>query len=184
MTKITDDISRSLVDGWCSISTEYAPNACILATRVGIEVLRYFGVPASAVSTALCVLNAEYITWQQAGSQEPLPPEAHSIGVDPAAVPTQPRYRGHLVLVTDDNTMIDLTLPQVNRPHKGIELQPLVARVPKDFRTNTSWFATKNAGCEVAYQPFDDRTYKEAPDWRNHKDLVGPLIRYIKETIS
>ena len=190
------ELSTALCEGWQRVTEEngYLPNVCILATRVAIETLRYFGVQAQELPVGLAVLNAEYVAWEQAGRPEPMPPTAHSIGVDPDADPTDERlatmggYMGHLVALTTDNVMIDLTLSQVNRPQKGIELGPLIVEVPGDFSTRKDWlYVLSNNRCEIAYQSRPDigTAYKDTADWRsNHKRLVGPMIRYIKKEID
>jgi hypothetical protein len=97
------------------------------------------------------------------------------------------RYDGHLVLLAhpqaarDEESdhggvLIDLTLHQASRPQKGIQLDPLIATVGKDFLYGGPYSTVVN-GCGVRYDYMpESMDWVFTPDWRD-TDRRVPIIR-------
>lgn len=189
---MTDPIGGLLFHGLRVLDGKYDVDkgACIAATRVAIEVLAHYGIAAKPLSVDLLVMNAasgvaaaEGRDWQNNVSggwtvaivrQQDVPPS---------------KWGGHLVAVTADE-IIDLSLPQANRPDRGIEVTP--SRLPLTGERRTGFLAgneqmvyTDPGGITLVYRARPrDRTYTTSPNWgaRDRADrarIVGEIIRAI-----
>lgn len=170
----------------------YEPSACILGTRVLIDVLAYFGVEGSALPVRVLVLN-------QAGAEQmekgiPIsewPDEAWSVGVDdrnpdnPTVEEARAKWRfpAHLV-VQANGYLLDPTADQMDRPQRGLRvLGSVAAQLPDDFFDGGYvGLHDPNTGTRMFYSPSPLRphTWKSAPDWtKDHKrkPLVAAAIK-------
>jgi hypothetical protein len=157
------------------------PSFCILATRVGISVLEYFGIRARPLSVSIQVANAEYVRLANAGLFDKMTREeleqsgAWCIYVGPDS--PGPEWPGHL-LIGIDRGAIDLNFGQFYRPAKHINVPSVAAFVGYD---NTRECGYNAYGCVITIRPLGDNRYLQAPDWRNqHPDIIGEIIRAMK----
>lgn len=184
----------ALATAWEKVAKDElaSPNACILAARVGAEALRYFGVRVQVEPVSLGVLNAKLFAQMEAGV-DPADIDwsdgSWGVGINPDMLPTStgPGWNGHLVLVVDKTMLMDLTLPQVNRPKFDIVLDPLIAKLDwEGFRRGERQGFSMN-GCLVEYRRRSDlsASFRGAPDWtRNHKEFVPTVIARMKGILA
>lgn len=123
---------------WEALPTfPFKPDCCINAARVGVEVLRRFGVKARPVSVELLLINRFGLQLMEA--QVPVdqwPAHAHSIGITPGAdfAHREDGWPGHLMIEGDDWT-IDLSARQFARPGKLIVDGPwMLPPIPRGER--------------------------------------------------
>ena len=190
---------------------------CILNTRVVMDVLAPFALQVEPLAVQVDVYNniavnaiaAEYAKHEPTYKLERMPsPEGFwsvSVGPGPAVAHKWP---GHLVTLVDGIELLDLTLPQANRPEKGIVTGPLFTRVTPEFlvgnkvlvlafdvncadRQNFLGFAkdlqegecNDKDMCVAFYQRLDDRSYERSADWkdrRRRREFVAELAEEIR----
>lgn len=171
------------------------PDSCVAQTRIGIEVLRYFGLHAKAISITAMIYNGVFMADPQRYIQETDKTkwgEAWSVGLgfDPD-LPGTPEGSGtHLGILLDD-VLVDLTLPQGSRPDHGIELRPSAFLVPPQFARAPLEvpFTYDESGMVLVYtsRPKDKR-YTRVSDWRVWdsfcKTAAGEIIRVMRKVID
>lgn len=94
-------------------------------------------------------------------------------------------WPGHLVLGNPSHRwFVDLSIRQANRPHKGIEMAPILLRMDEDFMVGDRhhWFPYK--GCVLGYRVRPGvKSYTQSKDWTDRKrwnHVVGQVIRAMK----
>lgn len=163
---------------------------CVLATRVGMETLRRFGIDADCAPVILDVANTEFLEWVAAGhpdgadgfrargawlvTNNPVKFEAELASESARQLSERERWPGHLV-VTARGLLIDLDLQQTARPRHHISPPGGLAvrwdglGAVADFR----W------GC-VRYRPWPPLAplpeFRHSTDWRGNVDPVVDLI--------
>ncbi len=164
------------------------PGRCILATAVGCEVCRHFGIAAAPLSVDLQIYNAAAVDWIKAGQPDGVAGYAARgawvIVIDSEnRQPTVVGWPGHLVVETDGG-FLDLDLQQFQRPERQIVLPPAAG-----FQTDPArrpWSYTIN-GATLLYAPRrEDRSFRTTPDWRRtatRSVAAGLAIRAIKECL-
>jgi hypothetical protein len=169
---------------------------CVLATRVGVDVLAAFGREAAAVPVLVDAANVAYFDWVADGAPDGVEgfhargcwllsnddPTAGALAGLPAQVPpVASPWDGHLVLVLDGR-LVDLDVAQLARPKHGIR-PPRALVLPWDgveAGETFPWGA-------VRYRPWPtDRPlvdYRTAGDWRHgpFEHLVEPIVRGIRK---
>ena len=115
---------------------EFERASCIASTRIGIDVLEYFGIKAEPVSLFLIILNDEAMKMlteeektmqdvkeatEKRGLGEPGGPWTMGIGAD---VENGDGWAGHLMIgLPEDQVLLDLSIDQASRPHKNLVLE-------------------------------------------------------------
>jgi hypothetical protein len=164
----------------------YRPDCCILASKLVVDVLSYFGKEARPLMVRVFIANAPLVKRFEAGNppkdQEELRQAAkedgsHSIGLGYGY--TEGKWSGHLVIVCEGE-MLDLTLTQANRPAQGIHLEPVLVPVSEDFLAGkTSLVLTINETL-VKYHAFpNDHSYQDSPDWKRFNPLAARIIQQV-----
>ncbi len=164
----------------------YRPDCCILASKVAVDVLRYFGKDAYALMVRVFIANAPLVKRFQAGNpprnQEELQQAAkedgsHSIGLGYGY--TKGKWSGHLVVISEGQ-MLDLTLTQANRPAQGIILEPVLVPASSDFLAGKDDLLLTIGGTLVKYHAFpDDHSYEDSPDWRRFNPLAARIVQQV-----
>lgn len=172
----------ALAELWPEVTDKnLAPNHCILAARVAVEVGTYFGVPITARSTKVAVFNKVARDWIGKPMKD-WPEEAWSVGIGGKGV-EGPGYNGH-VITESEHWIIDLATGQFTRPTKQLDIGPtLVVRKDPDTTPESMLTVIVN-DCQVSYLPDDDESWKRAPDWKNRMNWTaetGAMIRLMKE---
>ncbi len=176
---------------------------CVLATRLGIDVLARFGLHAEPHVVVAEIANAAYIQWIEdgapGGDQEQLARGAWLVSNDPAkrrphgghelpaqVPPPKAPWDGHLVLVVRDrqrDLLVDLDVQQFARPTRGIVPPPALV-LPWNGDLTGSEFRQGGGACAYRPWPADQpiADFRTAPDWqRDLRDIVDPLVRAVRK---
>lgn len=154
---------------------------CILATRVGCEVLRYFEVPHAPLAVNVKLMNAAMLEWVKAGQPGGVEIAkacgAHMIEIH-ESVPG-PGWSGHCVIEVPGG-IVDLDLQQFQRPAKQIDVPNA-----SSFATGPEPWLYEINGSHLLYIPRrGDLSFMDSPDWRRagpQSPQAGMLIRAIKK---
>ena len=158
----------------------YGFNGCILATRVCIEVGRYFGVPVEPLACQVVLYNAAYAKHLEAGDEPDIArwheeDGSHSVGIGFGPV-RDDRWNGHLIAVAG-GVFADYAIRQAERLSQGIVTGPALIG---PYRGAGFWQAVNEQGTTIEYRVTGDTSYRAAPDWKDpgrRKRICGPLIR-------
>lgn len=177
---------------------EFLPGACINSARITVDVLRHYGIRASAVPARLDIYNP---VWVRLIKDEGLPKSnealqrwteagASCVGVNGTGVKSATGWDGHLMVRLDDS-LIDPSFGQFNRPWKAIPCPPVV-RLPlpnggKDFdRGELVGFNLSN-GAAVTIQRIKDRSYRKFLGFQRHhgnRTIARRLIERIDKRLT
>lgn len=155
---------------WKVLGQCYTPDCCIAATRVGIEALKPFGIVGRPMAVKLMAMNEAY--WQYVKGEAPLDPErARYLVIDETC--DGPGYSGHLIIVgkvKGKQFILDLSVYQLNRPHKEIHIPPegLFMLLPDEFEFKGAWSipAGNPRGGVILYSAYPNAPdYTKTPDW-------------------
>lgn len=169
LTLITLTVRQEVLKNWNA-------DSCIASTRILGEVLRYFGYTSEPLPVALCVFNKAGFERMEAGDHDVpnWPQEAWSVGIEGSGVSSMKGERrswdGHLVaLVNDGAWLIDPSLDQLSRPHRGLSLTPVVLSAVEwdDYKHAYGWL-NDDTGTVMIYQAMP-----EPGNWRSSRDWVG-----------
>jgi hypothetical protein len=191
MVELTER-DEQLFDLLCSrtrslVQNKYeSPNTCVMSTRIGLEVLTYFGYRAEPQACWVAVYNKPFAEWVANGRQPPMDEEAataagfYQVGVYPD-VEEQPRHwNGHLVIGVKDG-LLDLDLGGFARTQHGINL-PDGGFFPHGFGTYTA-----PSGVVIHYEQNEDKSYRRSRDYTvssKWNEMAGTLIREAKAIIG
>ncbi len=173
-----------------------APNRCILATAVGLDVLKHFGLLARPLSVKVAVLSPAWVRWHQAGRPNLTLMELADLGVwaltcgfppDPgmtlgASVPGNNAWNGHLLIeVPAVKQLVDLNTGQFSRPAKDI-LFPAVMAWDWNGQVVSREFGH---GMAIRIEPKrDDVSYTAAVDWWNvdrRRPIVDEIVKLVRK---
>lgn len=173
---IERELLEALVRLWPTVATEdrLIPGHCIIATRVALEVGRYFGFPDwEALPVDLIVFNkAGFAQFRDDIPVAEWPSEAWSIG---SMWDEQP---GHLIVATPEH-LADLSANQYDRPHRSLRVEPWVVERP-DFEPPW-WFESTDGNWSRIMPRPDVSMHKSSPNWRqDYKPFAGEIIRLLR----
>ena len=167
---------------------------CILATAVGIDVLRAFDIKAVPMSVQLDVLNPAWVTWVNEGKPGGQPTlmarggyalsAGYPAGAGFTTALTEPAgWDGHLmVYLPAQAALLDLDAQQLNRPAHGIQIPvALMLKTAGDI----SEFDTPGGGRMFVKAKPADQSFERAPDWWDRSrrwDLVQDITRAIRKS--
>lgn len=209
MTEHRDIIEALLNQATPVLQREFKPDVCILGTRMAIECLDAFGVRARPQPVGMMVFNAEARALAEGGMpveelqevMRRIPKEQPGgpwvIGVDPNDDPRDGRFNGHLVAIAG-SVLVDLTLPQVNRPHKGIKLDPTAITLGPLWDEEGHDGDITDDGVMVIWEKADHNlNWQLAPDWTwpalgtdgrprraLNRALTGEIIRAMRRELN
>jgi hypothetical protein len=196
------------------ILTEFTADSCIASTRLGLDVLAYFGITGREYAVLVAAFNREAAALLEAGvSMEDIGARTSAIPADVAGGPwtigigasplggRSGGWSGHLVIgIPSIGVLVDLSADQASRPHKGMVFAPSWQRV-----ADPDWFTdpTGKHGVQdtvtgmlmiVDREAAPDPTgYLESPNWRRRdgrsggeafKRLTGQIIRRMKDDLA
>lgn len=122
---------------------DFRADSCIASTRVAVDALAYFGIPARPLSVKAAYYNRqaaehaarigrllespeETIAWSKEDG-------SWGIGIgyapDESAQTDAEKWAGHLVAIAGDRLLIDLSLDQADRPQYDIKFAPVSFRL-------------------------------------------------------
>lgn len=172
-------------------------DTCILSTRFAVDYLSRAGLDVRALPVEVCLYNQAWHDKAEALGRFPQSEEeaqdwvragCWSVGIglgypDERGAPfgknpDKPRYNGHLVAIVERAFIVDISLPQANRPEHGIVVEPLVLKIAKrSFLHGTSREVggvkiDDNPPVWISYEPYaSERSYRNTPDWQRGGDL-------------
>lgn len=180
------NVYDALAEAWPEIGRGYKRNACILASRAGTLALEYFGVESEAMPMKCIAFNRLALEFFEHKVPVQLWPDAAwSVGMAPSQGGDASGYEGHVVIVASDDTIIDLTVMQMSRPHKALVIErPLIITTDNGVvKGNELW--VEHDGIPICYSPFVDESFERVPDWKiNGPKAAGPLIRRMRDILS
>jgi hypothetical protein len=168
------------------------PGHCILGTRVGLGVLRYFGIEAKPVAVGAAFYNPIAAKALEEGVRGMdlyrTVPGAWAVGV--GAKPDDPdqpgHWNGHLIIETAEH-LIDLNSDQASRPERQMPVPAaLVLRKPPEWTSGEKMAWSLDEGVVGIYWLVDDQRWRQAPDWRGddrHKRTTGKVIRAVRNLL-
>jgi hypothetical protein len=167
-------------------------NHCVLATRIGIDVLQEFGIHAEPAAVRLTIVNATMRAYLNARPEPTATLTAdevqaiHATGAwaldvgDGRAVGDG--WNGHLMIhLPKAQQLLDLNFSQFNRHDKDIRVSDAALFPWPTGRTKGYW--TKGGlGISVHLQP-ENTGYMTGPDWNSARvrDIVVPLKKIIRD---
>lgn len=200
-----------IVEATPHLRRDFSPDCCIAAARLALQVIRPLGLKAEAVAVRVIIqspaLTRRYMkSIEQTGG----PPtsdqvnawmDAHDLtkcwtlllgASDDEAARLDPRlqqpadergkWAGHLAVLIEGRVLLDLTLPQANRPKFGIVLEPTAVKVGPDFLAGAHVHRTVNESlCQ--WTRSEARGWETAPDWRE-KHRTRELAKEVRRAIE
>jgi hypothetical protein len=186
------ELQPPILDAWLAERSR-----CILATAIGIDVLRHFDIDARPVSVQMDLWNKPWVDWVRAGK----PGEGtitavldlerrggYMLSAGDSSVPVpgglQPgRWDGHLMVEVPGPTalLIDLDLQQFRRPAKGFNLPAAVVFHLTD--PQGAEFTIPGGGKLRIETKRHDQSFTAAPDWNSQakrQAVVKEVIRAIR----
>lgn len=165
------------------------PDSCIASTRDAVDALHCFRLRAEPLSVRTMVFNQP--AWTEIVVRDRFPQSkaereewfgpvgGHSLGIgygadDPSGWP------GHLVVLVENRWIVDLTLPQANRPAKWVVLTPLVFEAEPALLEGKTRQVMQVNDCVVIYErakrgDMQAEGWRTAKDWRDPKRHVEPF---------
>lgn len=169
-------------------------DSCIESTAVGLDVLRAHGVRCRELSVHVGIFNAAGWKLYQQGLLYGHGPAEQSVwdltgawsvgvGLVDTDVPKPGRFGGHLVALVENRWLLDLSIDQAARLHRGILLEPLLAPVADVAELERGLVYTGPDDQHVVYKlsqaPWKD-SYKLTRPWRDRRQrtfLAGLVER-------
>lgn len=177
----------------------YKKDTCILSTAIVVDFCRHFGQTVFPLACRADIYNKPMRLLIEQQGRFPTDEQvdkwvansgAWGVGV---GYPSEPgkqdgsKWPGHLITYSGE-FLLDLSIDQASRPHKGIHLEkPLFV---KDKEMNEFTSGKKNLpifldGCVIIYRPLpDEHSYTNSRDWwlqAKRKAIVDHLIGVYEE---
>ena len=184
MTKRQNEICELLCDyGRPEILKWFKVDSCVASTKVAIKVLNHFKIRARPQACLFEVMNPKFVELFDAEGGYPQSREegqvwqdqgAHSVAIDGTGL-------GHVVAIVASSMLVDLSLDQAHRPHKGITLKATGGILPFNFMTHGVCYADN--GCRITYFPIQNEMFRKSNDWRQGY-RTGPVCKDIIRKIQ
>jgi hypothetical protein len=188
--------ARSVIDTYVEHAAEVFPrhftkDCCINATRVLVEVMAHFGVSAQPLSVSCVAHNkilVDCIEKHRGSLTEAEVDEAYDNGAWGVRIETGKQVKpngwpGHLVAVVNNKWLVDSSAGQMSRPHKGIQLPPIVV-VPATRRFQSGDELCVLTGPEGALLLYEakpgDTSYVTASGWERHPGNLAVVAEVIE----
>jgi hypothetical protein len=174
----------------------FRADSCIASTAITIEVMKRLGIVATPYPCRVLVFNAPFMSRVKRERRYPDSTEVikwttgtnlWSVGV--GYTTNNEPHVGHLIAIVENKYLVDASIDQASRPHKGILLPPvMIGAVSRDFRRfkKGSKFEIEGPdGTLVTYRP-DHHThnlYLKSTNWTD-KALLAPAVTRITAELS
>lgn len=187
---------------------EFRADSCIASTKIGIEVLAYFGMRSEPLPIAAMLFNAEAVGMLEQGTaMEELRSVMAAIPLDAPGGPWslglgaggyEPgMWAGHLVIALPQHqTIVDLSADQAARPHKNLNLEPFHAVIDSPLWWTgedpvATFTGTDGSTLILDRRAPDPEGYRTSPNWQAsgatnpslYKSLTGRIIRAVKAAL-
>ena len=184
----TEEIVFAIGFAQPAIRAQFGANACIVGTRVAVEVLRHYELRAEPMAVQVQVYNPAYVESVERGKS------LDAIADDPECWSAQLGFTGqpqadgeldmHVVALVEGRMLLDLTLDQCSAPEHNVVLTPGVFNeLSPDFASGGTMIYPVN-GCNVVYTAHPkEKGYLTAPYWteRVHREpFVRATLRRIR----
>lgn len=184
--------AQPLLDRLVEIAPAYLPppragrGYCVLAARIGVEVLCYFGVPALAMPCEAFAYNEAAAGASEAGeTREGALVVARSMRPLAGARGTAGGWWGHMVVVLEcEETMVDLDLRQFRQEAHGIFVPDAASFA---WHGDSVHAYPLEAGGRIVYRPRpDDRSHRRG-DWsagrltRAARPIIARVIHRVRQ---
>ena len=171
----------------------FGPDSCIAAARIAVDVYRHFGYAAEPLGVRVFIANA---AWAQAVKDKwpgfdptdakTFMPELHTIGLGHRV---DAERAGHVVVLCE-SVLVDMSLDQATRQHKGIALGPMVFRPAANFPEKPAEFLVN--GCVVGYgrsPEHEQGWWRRSKNWtrrdeRVRRPVVAAVIRAASAAVA
>ncbi len=189
-------IIRAYVDKAPVVFDRYfRKDRCINATRVLIDVMDHFKIKARPLSVFCAVHNkilVDYMKKYGHNMSEEQLDEAYDNGAWGVRIETEGTIKaggwpGHLVAIVQDRWLVDSAAGQMSRPHKGINLPPImVAPATRRFQKGSEGCTMHNSEGAVLFynaRP-DDESYAAGAGWQRHpvnRKVVAEIIEAMSQ---
>jgi hypothetical protein len=164
--------------------------SCVAQARVASDVLQHFKVPARAVPCQVVAVNAEGMRVLREAKGDWGPLNSALVGAEPdepggpwtlgLGLDSEPGV-GHVVVgLPKVPGFLDLALPQINRPLKGIQYEPSAFGCRVVFLTTPgerATFATPSG--LLLYKRLARHRYRQSPNWARKSRLGADVIPYL-----
>lgn len=166
--------------------------SCVAATRIALDVLSAFAIPAKPLPVwlrATVALPDLPAGPNAATSSDSYRPRRYVVD---AGDPDDPNPgAGHVVVGVPASRwwcgqLIDLSADQVSRPEHGMVVpSPIVAEVPSEFFTEPGCAvsAVNDAGVQLIYTRVRARAYTKSPNW-TRRTLSGDSTMFARVTTA
>ena len=172
-----------------SIDKYYTLDCCIAATRIALDVLGHFEIPAMQLTTRVMICNGVYADWIMTHDKLPQGEEERNeafanggwgVGLgfpNPTVKPSKGKgFGGHLIAYLEEGYIVDLSLPQGTRPRHNIRLKPLVAKTQPNFleeRMMCIRYPQREGGdLLLHYTLIENEAYTKSIDWATDRRKV------------
>lgn len=150
------------------------PNACVLASRLGVEALRGVRIRARPLAVRATVANPRYTAAAERGElhDDAAVKRATAEGAWCVVALGATGEVGHVVVVVQERYLLDLTAGQMARPERGIAARPFWTLAPELARGGR-WGGVAADGCGWSYEARpDDKRFLRAPAWSAYRVRV------------
>jgi hypothetical protein len=158
-------------------------NACILASRLTVEMLRAKGVRARPLPVKLRVFNAIYVDYVLRYGSDELPVEAREQAVKDGAWGVVVGFGsdkndgwgwdGHVVVIAEERYLVDPTAHQVKRLKHSIDAEPFWTESRELARGESASFVNHEDDCVWFYEPDpENKGYLSTPAWSGYRVSV------------
>lgn len=167
-------------------------DSCIASCRIGMDVLRRFGVHSAPLAVKAAAFNATGHQFMLDGHPEWVKERrdgAYALGAGYGPGPRSDAWNGHLVLIVGSSHLLDLSADQLARPAHGIHVEAMVAALPKHglFAPTDRIVAINPRGGAVVYEA-DPRNaaWRAAPDWNRERwsSLTDQVERAVRNAVA
>jgi hypothetical protein len=176
-------------------------HSCIFAGALLAKVLNRLNMgEAHPLTVRAFIMNPQLLEWVKANGfafnsenekkWTALGGHGITLGYGPEGSLPADRWMGHLAVILpnlfgDRHAMFDLTAPQATKPDWGINLAPVIVRVPESFVRGETEFKAPANGSMVIYKAFpDDHSYTESKLWKNQAQYDSLAERLILQMVS
>lgn len=173
-----------------AILRKYKETCCIAGARIIIEVLKKLHFKNIKPFTVEAnIFNEVYVKkgrtpQSDEEAQQWLTEGCWQIVLGDREEKIEGRWPGHLVVLINDQYLLDVTIFQATRPHKGIHLTPVLTTVPEDFIKGEDKCGLMYNNCMIIYTSYPtDDSYKTARDWwdvARSKEVVSDILSEVK----
>jgi hypothetical protein len=179
-------VQRLALVSWSILSQSFTPDCCIAATKIGLEVLKRWGIHGEPVVVDAAAMNGDMATALSEGRELTEDSPARVVQIDSSKEDEEGKFAGHLVIVAraeGARFVLDLSAVQLHRPEKNIIVPSAVLSPIAEGDPWSASVALAHGGVllyeSVERRPSRDRSWRTATDWTLiPKDPVhAPILR-------